>query len=672
MSKLSLGGKASDPKITSWVQPSFGDLFGGASVTAVPSNKQVNPGNQNSRAQSFAGDTSSKRTSKKRAAAPIPEQLGRDPLSQNQHDPWVDRHSPRTQGELAVHKKKTEEVENWLKSHVGHKHLKEGGSILLMTGPSGCGKTATIQVLAKEHGIQVQEWINPTTSSQYGTEDFKQAFDPKSSFNSFYSGSQSAVFQEFLLRANKYNCLQMVGDDTDAGKKVILVEDLPNQFYRQPSLLHDILRRFVRTGRCPLIFIISDSLSGDGNARLLFPKDIQDELNICNISFNPVAPTSLLKVLSRIVSQEASRSGGKIRVPDKACLELLCSGSSGDIRSAINSLQFSSLADSTLESSLWPLKKGKSSKLANRGGSKGRSKGKSSKLPGKQDAEQAVGGKDASLFLFRALGKILHCKREPHVEPEVPGLPAHLTEHQRDALLVDPEMVVEKSHMSGELFNLYLQQNYVEFFTEIEDVARASEYLSDADFLSAEWSSQSTMREYGSSVATRGMIHSNRSRAFASSQTGVGFKPLHKPHWLLISKKYRENCQAAQALFVSFCLTPVSLQTELLPYLAQLTNPMRNQAQIAFIQDVGKLPLKKYPGRLRLEALTDKDPGILDLDSEEEEPTAASSSACEPPEDGPALSPGWSDLMGSQPEPITAQDPLEKEEELVIEEYDSD
>lgn len=29
-----------------------------------------------------------------------------------------------------------------------------------------------------------------------------------------------------------------------------------------------------------------------------------------------------------------------------------------------------------------------------------------------EQEEQAIGGKDASLFLFRALGKILHCKRE--------------------------------------------------------------------------------------------------------------------------------------------------------------------------------------------------------------------------------------------------------------------
>lgn len=46
--------------------------------------------------------------------------------------------------------------------------------------------------------------------------------------------------------------------------------------------------------------------------------------------------------------------------------------------------------------------------------------------------------------------------------------------------------------MSGEFFSLYLQQNYLEFFSDVEDVARASEYLSDADFLTAEWSVSST------------------------------------------------------------------------------------------------------------------------------------------------------------------------------------
>lgn len=89
--------------------------------------------------------------------------------------------------------------------------------------------------------------------------------------------SQVVQFQDFLLRANKYNCLKMVGDGGASDHKLILVEvriftistkhcycihkcmcflslkthchwnfhlpqEFPNQFYRQPGSLHDILR----------------------------------------------------------------------------------------------------------------------------------------------------------------------------------------------------------------------------------------------------------------------------------------------------------------------------------------------------------------------------------------------------------------------------------------------
>lgn len=98
---------------------------------------------------------------------------------------------------------------------------------------------------------------------------------------------------------------------------------------------------------------------------------------LCVFSFNPVAPTTMMKVLSRISAAEAGKvsgivptslhifgnylffvrrdfcsayflhnseqSCGRMCVTDPAVLETLCSGSSGDIRSAINSLQFSSL-----------------------------------------------------------------------------------------------------------------------------------------------------------------------------------------------------------------------------------------------------------------------------------------------------------------------------------------
>ncbi|KAL2091972.1 hypothetical protein ACEWY4_011770 [Coilia grayii] len=683
MSKLSLGGTASSGKLKSWVQPSFGGLIESSGQSNCSSKKgQRKTGEGKGKGQLLGSDSgSSKRSNKRRADCEASDfqSLCQEVSPTDQDEPWVDKHRPSSQAELAVHKKKIEEVENWITFHLDSKTMNKGGTILLLTGPSGCGKTATVQVLAKELNYQIQEWTNPSTLSEFRCDDsFRDAFDPHSRFNGFQGTSQTGAFQEFLLRANKYNRLQMTGDSKGTDRKVILVEDFPNQFYRNPGCLHDILRRFVKTGRCPLVFIVSDSLSGDRGSRLLFPREVQEELNISNISFNPVAPTSLMKVLSRIATSEAGKSGGRNLVPDKAALDLLCSGSSGDIRSAINSLQFSSLTDHSLEKSLWAAKKGKSAAAPKKAGPKPKAKSRSSKSADPLEESQAIGGKDASLFLFRALGRILYCKRESFEPSEAPELPEHLSEHKRDKLLVDPELVVERSHMSGEFFSLYLQQNYMDFFSDVDDVARASEYLSDADFLTAEWSSRSTMLEYGSSVATRGLIHANSARAKADCQTSVGFRPLHKPHWLLVNKKYRENCQAAQSLFISFCLPPVGLQTELVPYLAKLNNPMRNPAQIAFLQDVGHLPLRKFPGRLKLEALGDKDPGLLDEDTDGEDPARDHLHAKETTDPGPEAEPtpscsqdAGADLPMSQPQPITSEALLD-DEDLLIEEYESD
>ena len=47
--------------------------------------------------------------------------------------------------------------------------------------------------------------------------------------------------------------------------------------------------------------------------------------------------------------------------------------------------------------------------------------------------------------------------------------------------------VLEKSHISGDFFMSYLHQNYIDFFTSLDDVTRAADYLSQADVLSSDW-----------------------------------------------------------------------------------------------------------------------------------------------------------------------------------------
>uniref|UniRef100_A0A3P9P310 RAD17 checkpoint clamp loader component n=1 Tax=Poecilia reticulata TaxID=8081 RepID=A0A3P9P310_POERE len=559
--------------------------------------------------------------------------------------------------ELAVHKKKTEEVEKWMRTHTkATKHqehtgelmvgdedhktfalMEKKGGILILTGPSGSGKTATVQVLSTKLGVRVQEWTNPAS-----TEPHSGSLSEWRS-QGLSCSSQLAQFQEFLLRVNKYKCLKMKGEGGAAEKKLILVEDFPNQFYRQPCSFHDTLRFFVKNSQCPLVFIVSGSRSGEGSLWSLFPKEIQEELHMSCISFNPVPATTMMKVLKNIAYVEAEKNHKSLHVPDKAELEMLCSGSSGDIRSAINSLQFSCL----LEKGLCTLKKPPAISLE-RAAALSKQKGKRAKSAKEQEEHQPIGGKDVSFFLFRALGKILHCKRGNGDCPnERLVLPFHLLQHHREELLVQPELVVERSETSGEFFSLCLHQNYLDFFSDIEDVDRASEYLSDADLLTGNWMIRHTMGDYGSSVATRGLIHSN------SCQLPVGFRPLHKPSWCLVNKKRQDNCVAVQTLFRSFCLTPAGLQTQLLPFLAKLCNPTRSQAQMAVIQDVGQMSLRTCSGRLKLENLRDKEMG-QEIEEEEELHCRI--------ERGTQVSQSY----------LTTNQALLEEEEVIIEEYDSD
>lgn len=86
--------------------------------------------------------------------------------------------------------------------------------------------------------------------------------------------------------------------------------------------------------------------------------------------------------------------------------------------------------------------------------------------------------------------------------------------------------------------------------------------------------------------------------------------------------------------------------------------------------------------RLKFEALADKEPGLLDLESDEEGatlPAAATdlglteplTAATESPGKLPGSQGASTELPSSQPQPTAAQALLDQEE-FVIEEYDSD
>ncbi|CAI7888201.1 unnamed protein product [Closterium sp. NIES-54] len=106
---------------------------------------------------------------------------------------WVERFAPKWEDELAVHRKKVQEVSQWFDVHFGppvmhrpvqqskgkgtkpkaagaeHKGSASGkessslqpSKVLALVGPPGCGKTALVHVVAAARGVTVQDWQAP-------------------------------------------------------------------------------------------------------------------------------------------------------------------------------------------------------------------------------------------------------------------------------------------------------------------------------------------------------------------------------------------------------------------------------------------------------------------------------------------------------------------------------
>lgn len=527
--------------------------------------------------------------------------------------PWVDRYSPQSQSNLAVHKKKVEEVQTWIQEHLQSDHKqRKFGNILILTGPPGAGKTATVKVLVKELRCHLQEWSNPIGQDAHHQPMASEDLPWEHGYYPQYKESQTKQFTNFIFRSDRYGMLQLSDSDPQPGRrKIILVEDIPNAFYRQPDTLWPILRKYHQTGRCPLVFIVSDSVRGNNSVTKLFPGHVQRELEVDVINFNPIATTNMTKALTKIITMESKQSKALLE-HRKSMISDCVETSSGDIRSAIHTMQI--LCSNQHTTGKQPTLSGSCSIKASVNGTKG-VKG-TSKVDRNECELAGIGGKDGSLFLFRALGKILHCKRQKD-DHEVAHekLPDHLLSMERLPLVYCPEEVVENSCLSPEYFVLYLHQNYLDFCESVDQMLRASEYLSDSVTLQRSFESQDLLHWCGVSVACRGLMHS--SRLSAKSE----WRPLHKPKCLEVTKLAKDNVRMINQLFIEQNLAqahvwqPVELQTEILPFLAKLDIPLESSEQIRFLQDISSFP--RWPAvRQHMETLGKTDAGCLQVDSQ--------------------------------------------------------
>ena len=427
-------------------------------------------------------------------STPPPSQPVRsDPVDRR---PWTDQFGPASLEELAVHKKKVADVQQWLTDVFSGTSRKR---LLLLKGPAGSGKTTTITLLSKELGIDMHEWKNPNNSM--------------STSDSFVSAT--VQFDEFVGRTGAFGSLAFDGPSqppsqasatsNDRKKQLVLVEEFPNTFARASSAVQSfrssVLKFLAANAQSasaffagqsnptqtitPIVMIISETLLSTNTAaadsftthRLLGP-EILTHPGVSVIEFNPIAVTFMTKALDMMVVKEARKSGRKKTVGPQVIQRL---AELGDIRSAASSLEFLCLRGDDAEG--WGAKVNFTKKKTPKD---------TPMTKMEQESLELVTQRESTLGIFHAVGRVVYNKRLPdNPDVPVPQPPNWFPERRRPkASEVNLETLIDELGTDTQTFTAALHENYVlscggtDSEETMESIEGCIEALSDADLLS--------------------------------------------------------------------------------------------------------------------------------------------------------------------------------------------
>lgn len=395
-----------------------------------------------------------------KAPSPAPQDVL---TSSEEVRPWAELFSPSNLDEVAVHKKKVQDVQVWL---VGALTGKIRQRVLVLKGPAGSGKSTTTELLCNAHKCEMVRWRNPDTSESGAL-------------------SSSLQFSEFIARGGDYGALSM-DKDTDAislpssNNRMLLVEDFPSSLswnsvamesFRaallQAAASNNTINVFGRkaepNSQPPIVLVISETLvnsstsfSDSFTAQRLLGPELLNHPGVAVIEFNPVAPTFLSKAIDLVIKKEA-RNSGRRRIPGSALLQKLAE--IGDIRNAINSLQL--LCTRGDDTGDW------SGTVASRTSSKRGTKSSQPLSKTEERSMKLINARETTLDMFHAAAKVCYNKRdEPQTEDKPvhppPKPPEHLMHMYRSRLpLVDVDDLLSETGTDVQTFISTVHQNYV-------------------------------------------------------------------------------------------------------------------------------------------------------------------------------------------------------------------
>uniref|UniRef100_A0A803NPC8 Cell cycle checkpoint protein RAD17 n=1 Tax=Cannabis sativa TaxID=3483 RepID=A0A803NPC8_CANSA len=405
----------------------------------------------------------------------------------NQKELWVDKYKPHSLEELAVHKKKIEEVKLWFEERLGSSKDENTSKVIVITGQAGVGKSATVHAIACHFGARLCEWNTPTPI-------IWQEHLHNSSAGLRYM-SKLDEFEYFVERVRKYGLIPPTENMESKESIILLIDDLPVTngklaFERLRNSLY-LLVRSVQIPTAILVTNYGEADSGDHTTQYL--EELQSSLEnagACKVAFNPITHNSTKKILSRICRLEQC----KVSVDQ---IDLIAKASGGDIRHAIASLQFFCVKPSLAH----PIS--------------------SPNRPIMDKGFPLDFGRDETLSLFHALGKFLHNKRETENVLESVGDEFSVQERlARLPLKMDaPEKILCQAHGQARPIVDFLNENVLDFLSEeaIDDAWTVASYLGDVDLLLGTFrgmlarrnEAENVLQSAAASVAVRGVLFGN-------------------------------------------------------------------------------------------------------------------------------------------------------------------
>ncbi|KAJ1028696.1 hypothetical protein NDA16_001862 [Ustilago loliicola] len=476
---------------------------------------------------------------------------------------------------------------------------------MALTGPAGAGKSSTIRALtaATDLDFDILEWHNdqPTFDASNPAPSFIERF------TDFLF--KAATFPTLDLQSSSEPSLSLLtlddGPSSTKRNRVILLEDLPNLHHFptkqlfQAAVEHYIQQSTQLTSRgfanVPIVLIVTestpredqdrwvaDSSTSNWKERIASIMDTRTALGegirknpaYAEVRFNPVAPTIIMKGLKRAMEQTGS---GMRKIASKSILmELLqavAEDANGDLRAAVNCLQFVGVNGGLLE-----VAAGKGRKAGKLGAEEERRRAMRKLMP-------LVSGRESSLALFHALGRVLYNKREGDPNDEGPTqsrvvssftdsddedgsdgdqaadelkhhinaairsfvppsgsadteerLPHHMSHLFRRQSRVSVDQLWADLPVDSSVFQLYLHANLPQFCGEVEECESILEAFSAADALlpmHEQYRHSSVVAYYSFLVSVRGTLLG------LPSPVGRKGQKLGKAAWWDVQKKLR-------------------------------------------------------------------------------------------------------------------------------------